>query len=923
MKPLFFLLIMVISALAVTPPQQPYTRLPDDILRTLKEHPGFYSTPHHVFPTLARKRSDQTAKTNGSDQRTAVLPVLCAGYSDHDSNLFDPDTLQQKLFGNWPSGSMRDFYLKNSYGQFEVTGKVFDWIDLSHDAAYYDRENQHTGELLTELFTKLDSGVDFSQFDNDGRDNIPNSGDDDGYVDVVFVVHSGPGAEETGGPEIWSQFSRYSYYTGEEFLTNDTGINGKTIRIDDFIIVPARQNENLVEIGVFCHEFGHSLGLPDLYDHDNSSSGVGTWCIMSDGAWGGNRHSPQTPTHFSAWCKERLGWVDPVVIKANSSEIVLPPVENDPVVYKLWAHGDFDHINYENHLGFSQVVDREYFLLENRQATGYDTNLPGTGLLIWHIDHTVPDQMGNDNEYSKLVDLEAADGRNDLDIAVNDGDAGDPYPGNTGNSLFDSHSNPNSLANDLSVSKVAVRRIHQDESNIIADLHVIASDFGFDSYDIVGKSSLNNILEPGDYNSFYVKLLNLGFKVEKVTGILSSPDEWVTVTDSMATWGFMAENGTASCTNDPFKVKVSPDSPVHSIPFVLDVTGTDGITIRLTFQIVMEKEKILLVDDSGDQVDDKGTPILNYYTNALDQASHVQYDIWSVQQKMNPTRYEMWVYDMVIWFTGSKVYTLSWNEMANFRNIMYLGGNVLLCGQYFGQHLMFEQDEMYRNFYQDWMHARFPGNEVNIQDSVGLYISGIPGNSLSDGIVDLPVTITNGDTPSMVEPDSLAWPVFRYHSANEEIGTAGICYDQDYQLVYMSLGLESIGSEQDGDAERARVMSSILDWFQSRSDVSSEIEQESETIPSDFKLFDNFPNPFNGGTTIYYQLFEPAHITLSIYDVTGRLVCILQETRQQQGSFNIHWSGEDNLGNKVASGIYFYQLRTPDRVEIKKMALIK
>ena len=88
---------------------------------------------------------------------------------------------------------------------------------------------------------------------------------------------------------------------------------------------------NLIDIGVFCHEFGHVLGLPDLYDTDNSSEGLGQWCLMASGSWGGNGSSPQTPTHMSAWCKQKLGWVTPssdrfIKLESNNKKCRAEPI---------------------------------------------------------------------------------------------------------------------------------------------------------------------------------------------------------------------------------------------------------------------------------------------------------------------------------------------------------------------------------------------------------------------------------------------------------------------------------------------------------------------------------------------------------------------------------------------------------------------
>ncbi|MFQ6094288.1 MAG: hypothetical protein ACE5OR_16710 [bacterium] len=144
---------------------------------------------------------------------------------------------------------------------------------------------------------------------------------------------------------------------------------------------------------------------PYIDDRDNSSPGIGNWGLMGGGSWGGDGRSPETPVHLCAWSKARLGWVVPTVITHNLSRHTIQRVEDHPEVYKLWTEGTVGH---------------QYFLIENRGTVGFDAKLPSGGLLIWHIDNAVTTQ--NDNERHKLVDLEAADGNEDMDRGPNRGD---------------------------------------------------------------------------------------------------------------------------------------------------------------------------------------------------------------------------------------------------------------------------------------------------------------------------------------------------------------------------------------------------------------------------------------------------------------------------------------------------------------------
>ena len=200
--------------------------------------------------------------------------------------------------------------------------------------------------------------------DNDGPDGLPNSGDDDGYVDALAVIHPTAAAECGGGSQddrIWSH--RWSLGAhGNNFVTNVPAFGGDFIRISDYFIQPvfACNQSDLSPIGVFAHEMGHAFGLPDLYDTRASSgkhAGAGNWDLLSSGSWGCDNRSPESPCHMGAWTKSILGWVDVTTVPPNTdiSELILEPVETGGAIYRV------DAIDGSG----------EYFLLENRQPVSY------------------------------------------------------------------------------------------------------------------------------------------------------------------------------------------------------------------------------------------------------------------------------------------------------------------------------------------------------------------------------------------------------------------------------------------------------------------------------------------------------------------------------------------------------------------------
>jgi M6 family metalloprotease-like protein len=323
------------------------------------------------------------------------------------------------------SGSVNDYLHTISYRKLSIKATVVGWYTAPESLHYYrwDRDAlvrslNRVHQLVRWAVEQADMTVDFSQFDNDS----------DQVVDRLFILHAGPGAEDNGDDQIWSHRHYLNWFYDDHRYTSDG------VMIDGYAIVPEKFgcNNSHVRIGVFCHEYGHLLGLPDLYDPDGSSYGIGTWGLMGLGGWGGDCNSPEVPSHMCAWSKMTLGWVYQNVPIRDFSGVALFDIERYANVYKLWTNGD---------------PSSEYFLIENRQKIGFDESLPDSGILIWHIDETVVDGRGrltNRNEHHKAVDLEEADGFEHMDRLLDKGNAGDLFHvGDT----FNLNTNPSSKSN--------------------------------------------------------------------------------------------------------------------------------------------------------------------------------------------------------------------------------------------------------------------------------------------------------------------------------------------------------------------------------------------------------------------------------------------------------------------------------------------
>ncbi len=366
-------------------------------------HPDVYGVSGEmgissVGQALPEMTESASSRLMGSASGTQEIVVILVEFPDvphnaaHDSAYF-----HNLLFSESNPHSMYNYYKEASYGQMSISGVIAGWYLSDHDMSYYGADGYKTDglngsicELAREAVRLADAAdFDFSQYDNDG----------DGYIDHIMVVHAGP-AQETGGRSygpnaIWSH--HWSIWPREQ-------VDG--IDAADYSMI-----SEFSPMGTAAHEFGHDLGAPDLYDTDGSSSGIGAWGIMAFGAW---QLDGDVPAQFCAWSKTLLGWIEPKEVVTDKTDITLNCVANNNIntVIKI------------------PLAANEYFLLENRQKIGFDQYLPGDGLLVWHIDDSVGDidlNNVNDDENHKRVDMEEADGRDDLDRNANSGDYTDPY----------------------------------------------------------------------------------------------------------------------------------------------------------------------------------------------------------------------------------------------------------------------------------------------------------------------------------------------------------------------------------------------------------------------------------------------------------------------------------------------------------------
>ena len=350
------------------------------------------------------------------------LLMLLVNFADTRTSV-EPERFVELMNGeNYEgTGSFRDFYLENSYGQLDVETTVVGWITLPREKSMYDTEDMT--DLISDALTLVDDEVDLRDFDNDG----------DGVLDGLSIIHQGQGAEVTGlSSDIWS-------HSSEMFNMEFDGVNVKKYTIQPELLLPGQ----MTTVGVLCHEFGHNLGAPDYYDVDyevnGSFNGTGVWDCMAEGIWNEYNASGDSPSHINMWQKIQFGWVTPETLTDACRVENIPAACDEPAAYIMGT-----------------MLDGDYFVLENRQPKKFDRMLPGHGLIIYHVDENrisrSIDLNEVNNDYEQGLYTVCASSSVDPDrTPATFGDinsAGAPFPGASAKTEFSDATLPSSHSND-------------------------------------------------------------------------------------------------------------------------------------------------------------------------------------------------------------------------------------------------------------------------------------------------------------------------------------------------------------------------------------------------------------------------------------------------------------------------------------------
>jgi M6 family metalloprotease-like protein/uncharacterized repeat protein (TIGR02543 family) len=361
---------------------------------------------------------------------TLRVLVVAAQFSDINATV-SINQLKQE----W--GQVNQYYQEASYGAVTLQIDVFGWYKLPQVEAYYGRDCLAIDDADC-------SGSDSSwMVARDAAQLAQHDANFNNY-DYFAFVHSGYGQESSSVTnDIWSVTYLGGVYVQTQVRT-----------ITRFSIDPELEARGGVPTGVYAHEFGHQIGLPDLYNTQNGQTILGPWTLMDAGLWNGNPPG-SSPAHLDAWCKTQLGWISgqtlAVVSSAAVSNYTIDPTEV--------ASSNIHAVK----VPIPNGITSRYYLVEVRQKIGFDSGLPSVGVLILYVDETLTvGELKIMNANPSVSNLKAAtwsvgqtfnDAQNNITIAVV-GQVGNSYQVKVGHAGTVQPPNQNQNYVQLSITRI-------------------------------------------------------------------------------------------------------------------------------------------------------------------------------------------------------------------------------------------------------------------------------------------------------------------------------------------------------------------------------------------------------------------------------------------------------------------------------------
>jgi len=862
-----------------------------------------------------------------------ALTIFARFQEEDDGNAAVPD-FAGEIFDPQRAGSLVHFYLEMSRGQFRLTGEYLPgWYAAARTAAAYQPPQGSFRDFVIEILKEVDGDIDLGQYDNDGPDGVPDSGDDDGYVDFLFMVTRSAPRDFI----VEAATGIAALGLGQDFITNDVGIRGSFIRIRadghrQGVGGVLQQGHTFeVAVGSMAHEFGHFLGLTDLYDlsfdlddetgPEDDSAGIGYWGIMGHGNRGWNERGGPNP--FCAWSLARLGWLGVdneslVVVTGDMEGVVFEDVSAGGKVYLLPA----------------RETD-EYFLVVRRRPGNsyYERNLPADGLLIWHVDDR---RTTNNDEAAKRVDLVCADGlyrdagfplgqvavptlgRDNLDFWAHDEEYRQAHAGNLGDAtdVFDGVRSTDywAVSNPAAPAGISVSRIRRQGDTLRADLRIrdrrragfiVDREVWTDTIEVVGDVTVvaggQLVITSGTVVRFGEDGLHRGADPERSELVIQGELE---VNPSGIAPVVFTSAAPEPAFGDWQGIAIHPLGTVAMRQTVLEypVVGltSEGLTRPLWLDEVVIRHsledgiRLQGVEDrislNGVQVHGAGGTGVYVEGSGLTRVSlaHLSGNRAGGMERRGgfiECRDSRFVDNGLGGEAGANL-VLGHGVFGNVDNNTFSGGVGIRCVE--TREVVISENTLTNHrigLVSTSARPRIAGNQFNRNELV-CQITGfsVPARlelnvvqeaqQLLDNRAERPVTATNN------------W----WGRADEEWIAAR--------------------------------MSGAVSWrpflnFDPR-------------LPVGFSLSQNYPNPFNGSTVIDYTvgINEPvvagqARTVLEVRNITGGLVRRLVDEPAAPGIFSAVWDGRNDQGERVASGVYYYQLQVGPIMEVKRLLFLK
>ncbi len=816
---------------------------------------------------LATMSTQPRAGRSGTTTGEVVGITLIIDFSDDVATVpavnFDDYCNKPGYIGYGNNGSVRDYFYDVSEGNLEYTNYVpTAYFRAPNTKAYYCDPSVSYGaraqELIGDALDALDaSGFDFSQYDANG----------DGIVDAVNCFYAG-NTWNNWAEGLWPHAGWLEWWAD--------GVHTQRYQISNA--------GSQLRLGTFCHENGHMLmGWPDLYDYDGDSAGVGAFCLMCGGASGTNPNEP------CAYFKMDAGWADVQELWDPATD--LPVSVDGNVMYRFQREG---HPN-------------EFYLVENRQATGRDAGLPDNGLAIWHVDT----EGSNNNQQQTpdlhyLVTLVQADGDWDLENNRNQGDGSDLYAAPYYTDCTPT-SYPTTAWWDRTDSQASFFDVSASGSLMTFDFMLVAFGLETEAPALAAEIDLaSSIIYPMTLRNYGTVTDDVALSIaqdELPPGIAQS--DWnAHYSVNGGSWTAFANNITmAAGETIPIDVRMTDTIGTTTGMALTTLTAqslNDGTVIeRTSFGTFVGLPSILIVDDDG------GTSYEEYLETALADTGYAG-RVWDTSTLGRPTPELLASHWAVLWTTADGDATgIGTEDEQNLMDYLDAGGNLFMSSMAY-----LSSRGAANDFITDYLHI-----DSWTPDCSCFVIVGVGGDPVSS---DMSLGLLTGPFPPSLS-DALvtstsAVPIFM--SSDLERGLR--VEENGHKIVFLSFPFESIKVEGTYPGNQRTLAARVLSWFDESTGV------DDGEIINRLAIAQNHPNPFNPVTNIAFTVPADAErATLRIYDLSGRLVATLVDEPLAVGTHSVVWNGTDQDGTRLASGVYFARLNAGSGTAVTKMTLLK